>query len=54
MPTVDETIAQAKVHHNAGELSQAALLYQQVIAEDSANVEAHFLLGAARHGLTAR
>ena len=52
VPTVDETIAQAKVHHNAGERSQAALLDQQVVAADSANVEAHFLLGAARHGLS--
>jgi hypothetical protein len=51
VPTVDETLAQAKVHHNAGNLSQAALLYQQVVDADAANVEAHFLLGAARHGL---
>ena len=30
--TVDETLAQAKAHHNAGELNQAAQLYQQVSA----------------------
>ena len=52
VPTVDETLAQAKAHHNAGQLSQAALLYQQIVAADSGNVEAHFLLGAARHGLS--
>lgn len=51
MSTVDETLAQAKTHHNAGELSQAAQLYQQVVRADAENVEAHFLLGAARHGI---
>jgi hypothetical protein len=49
--TVDETLVQARALHNAGELSQAAQLYQQVVCADAGKVEAHFLLGLARHGL---
>jgi protein O-GlcNAc transferase len=51
VPTIAETFAQAKACHLAGDLTSAEHLYQQVIQADSANVEAHFLLGAAFYGL---
>jgi Flp pilus assembly protein TadD/predicted SAM-dependent methyltransferase len=49
--TIADTLAQAKAAHFAGQLADAVQLYQQVLAADSANAEAHYLLGAACHGL---
>ena len=51
MPTIAETLAQAKAYHRAGQPTEAVPLYQQVLAADSGNVEAHYLLGAACHAL---
>ena len=51
MATIADTLAQAKAAHFAGQLADAVQLYQQVLAADSANAEAHYLLGAACHGL---
>ena len=51
MPTIAETLAQAKFRHGAGDLRSAEQLYQQVLEEDPANVEASFFRGTACHAL---
>jgi predicted O-linked N-acetylglucosamine transferase (SPINDLY family) len=51
VPTIAETLAQAKAYHGAGQLSEALQLYERVVQADSAHAEAHYLRGAACHGL---
>ena len=51
MSTPAETFAEAKALHRAGKLPEALRLYQQVLQAESANAEAHYLLGVAFHGL---
>ena len=51
VPSVAETLSQAKAYHRAGQLPDALQLYRRVLAADSGNAEAHYLLGAACHGL---
>ncbi len=51
MPTIAETLAQAKTHHNAGRLRDAEVCYQQVVQADAANFEAHLLLGIVSQAL---
>jgi predicted O-linked N-acetylglucosamine transferase (SPINDLY family) len=49
--TIAETFAEAKAHHRAGDLRTAEQFYRRVLQAEPANVEAHYLLGAACHGL---
>ncbi len=51
MPTIAETIAQAKTYHMSGDLHSAEQFYRRVLEADSAHVEALYLLGATCHGL---
>ncbi len=51
MATVAETLIQAKTLHCAGQLQDAERSYAGVVRVDPNNVEAHFLLGIARHAL---
>jgi tetratricopeptide (TPR) repeat protein len=48
-PTPAQLLAQALRCHQAGDLSQAELLYQQVLQADPHNFDAHHLLGALAH-----
>jgi tetratricopeptide (TPR) repeat protein len=47
VPTFDELLAQAKAHHRAGQLREAAQIYRQLLETDSAHVETLCLLGSA-------
>ncbi len=51
VPTIAETLAQAKAAHLGGDLEAAEWLYRVVLAVDSNHVEAWFLLGLACSGL---
>ena len=51
MNTVADMLARAKAQHHSGQLRAAAELYRQVLATDPAQVEAHYLLGAACHAM---
>ena len=51
MPTVAELLSQAQACHRAGRLPEAVEFYEQALRADSANSEAHYLLGITFHGL---
>ena len=48
LTTIAEMLAEARARHLDGDLCVAEQLYEKVVLEDSANVEAHYLLGVTR------
>jgi hypothetical protein len=51
MPTLAETLQQARLCHHAGDLRQAERLYQQVVQADGQRPDVCLLLGQACQGL---
>ncbi len=48
-PTIDQMLAQARVHYGAGRLLEAESLYRQILLADSSNAEVSYLLGSVCH-----
>jgi tetratricopeptide (TPR) repeat protein len=51
MPTITETLQQARLCHHAGDLRQAERLYQQVVQADGQRPDVWLMLGQASQGL---